>query len=72
MRTFISLPAGCLPWVLALALLGDAVGQNWKQWKDHLSYVDYAVVAIAISVFIAWLVSRGRRDARGQGSTADT
>ena len=40
--------------------------------KDHLSYVDYAVVAIAISVFIAWLVSRGRRDARGQGSTADT
>src|ERR1700712_4684 len=45
-RTFISLPAGiakmpvrrfalyttvgCVPWVLALTLLGDAVGENWE------------------------------------------
>ena len=49
---------GCLPWLLALALLGDAVGQNWKQWKDHLSYVDYA---IAISTLVAWVILRARR-----------
>ena len=87
-RTFISLPAGvarmpfgtftvltvlgCLPWVLALVLLGDAVGQNWKQWKDHLSYVDYAVVAIAISAFIAWLILRARRAAERRRRPADT
>ena len=88
MRTFISLPAGvarmpfgtftlltvlgCIPWVITFVLLGDAVGHNWRQWKDHLSYIDYAVVAIAIGVLIAWLTSRGRRGARGRGSTADT
>jgi membrane protein DedA with SNARE-associated domain len=86
-RTFISLPAGiarmpfgtftlltmlgCLPWVLALTLLGDAVGQNWTQWKDHLSYVDYAIVAVAVSAAIAWLIVRGRRGAQSRG-TADS
>lgn len=87
-RTFISLPAGvarmpfgtftlltvlgCTPWVIAFVVLGDAVGHNWRQWKDHLSYIDDAVVAIAIGVLIAWLISRSRRGARGRGSTADT
>jgi membrane protein DedA with SNARE-associated domain len=87
-RTFISLPAGiarmpfgtftvltvlgCLPWVLALSLLGDAVGHNWQQWKDHLSYVDYAVVALAISALIAWLISRTRRRALARRGAADT
>lgn len=72
-RTFISLPAGaarmpfwrfttltiagCVPWVLALALLGDAVGANWEDWKGYLHYVDYAVIA-AIVLGVAWLVAR--------------
>jgi membrane protein DedA with SNARE-associated domain len=79
-RTFISLPTGvarmpfgtftpltvlgCIPWVIAFVLLGDAVGHNWRQWKDHLSYIDYAVVAIAIGVFIAWPTSRAPRRPR--------
>ena len=62
-RTFISLPAGfarmpfwrftvltvagCIPWVLGLAIAGDVVGRNWTEWKDHLQYLDYAVVALA-------------------------
>ena len=62
-RTFISLPAGfarmpfwrftaltvagCIPWVLGLAIIGDVVGHNWTHWKDNLHYVDYAVVAFA-------------------------
>jgi membrane protein DedA with SNARE-associated domain len=78
-RTFISLPAGvarmpfwkfsaltlagCVPWVLALTLIGKSVGANWDQWKDHLHYVDYAVAALivlAILYFVArWW--RGRR-----------
>ena len=52
-RTFISLPAGvarmpfwrftlltplgCIPWVLALALIGRAVGDNWEDWRDNLA-----------------------------------
>ena len=87
-RTFISLPAGiarmpfgtftaltvlgCLPWVLGLSLLGDAVGHNWKQWKDHLSYVDYAVVALAVSALIAWLIFRARRSAHRRRRAAET
>ena len=76
-RTFISLPAGvarmpfwkftfytaagCLPWVLALALLGNAVGDNWEDWKEHLHYLDY-VVAVAIVAGAVWLFLRWRRN----------
>jgi membrane protein DedA with SNARE-associated domain len=81
-RTFISLPAGvarmrfrtfslltlvgCLPWVAGLAVLGDAVGHNWTHWRDHLRYVDYAVIAAASVAVLAlaarWARSRGQRD----------
>jgi membrane protein DedA with SNARE-associated domain len=75
-RTFISLPAGvarmpfwrftvltflgCLPWVFALAFIGDQVGANWTRWKDSLHYVDYAVVTLVV-VGIAFLVVKHRR-----------
>ena len=81
-RTFISLPAGvarmpfwrfsaltlagCLPWVFALAYIGQQVGENWTQWKDSLHYVDYAVAA-AIVVGIGYLVVKRRR---GRGDDA--
>jgi membrane protein DedA with SNARE-associated domain len=75
-RTFISLPAGiakmplrrfalyttvgCIPWVLALTLLGDAVGKNWDTLHSRLAFLDYAIAA-AIVVGIAWLAARWRR-----------
>src|SRR5665811_849701 len=78
-RTFISLPAGvakmpfwrftaltllgCIPWVLMLALVGQAVGENWEQWRDHLHYLDYAVVVAAIVGAVYLLNSRRRGDA---------
>lgn len=81
-RTFISLPAGvarmpflrfsvltflgCLPWVFALAFIGQQVGANWTDWKDSLHYVDYAVAA-AILAGIAFLVLRRPRGGRGDG-----
>jgi membrane protein DedA with SNARE-associated domain len=77
-RTFISLPAGVarmpigrftlltaagsLPWVLMLALVGQAVGDNWHEWKDYLHYVDYAVLA-AIILGVIYLIIRRRRGA---------
>ena len=81
-RTFISLPAGiarmpfwrftaltlagCVPWVLALALIGRSVGDNWEQWKNHLHVLDYAVLA-AIVAGIAYLLIRRRRGGGPEG-----
>jgi membrane protein DedA with SNARE-associated domain len=75
-RTFISLPAGiarmpfwrftvltllgCIPWVLMLGLIGKSVGDNWEEWRDHLHYIDYAVLA-AILVGVVYLLIRRRR-----------
>jgi membrane protein DedA with SNARE-associated domain len=75
-RTFISLPAGVarmpfwrftaytllgsIPWVLMLALVGEAVGENWEDWRHKLGYLDY-VVLLAIVVGIGyWLLKRRR------------
>jgi membrane protein DedA with SNARE-associated domain len=75
-RTFISLPAGvakmpfwrftlltllgCIPWVLMLALVGQAVGENWEEWRGHLHYLDYAVVAAVLAGAIYLLIRRNR------------
>jgi membrane protein DedA with SNARE-associated domain len=74
-RTFVSVPAGVArmpigrfslltvlgstPWVLALALLGKGVGQNWESWRHNLSYLDY-VIAVAIVVGAVWWLLRRR------------
>jgi membrane protein DedA with SNARE-associated domain len=75
-RTFISLPAGVakmpfwrftvlstagiVPWVLAFALLGKAVGNSWDDWLAKLHYFDYVVIA-AIVIGIGYLIVRRRR-----------
>jgi membrane protein DedA with SNARE-associated domain len=84
-RTFISLPAGvakmpfwrfttltllgCIPWVLMLGLIGKAVGENWEEWRDHLHFLDYAVIVAGIGL-IAYLLLRRRRGG-GPGETPD-
>jgi membrane protein DedA with SNARE-associated domain len=85
-RTFISLPAGvarmpfwrflaltaagCIPWVLALALIGRAAGDNWEDYKHYLEYLDY-VIALAIVVGIAYLLIRRRRNKQSGDSEAE-
>jgi membrane protein DedA with SNARE-associated domain len=82
-RTFISLPAGvarmpfwrftlftaagCIPWVLMLAAVGDAAGKNWRDWKHYFSYVDY-VAAAAIVIGIVYLVVRTRSRRRDEAT----
>src|ERR1700761_4690247 len=77
LRTFISLPAGvarmpfwrftaytlagCIPWVLGLALLGKDVGSNWEHWRHNIGYLDYVIVAAAIGAVGYWIVRRRRR-----------
>jgi membrane protein DedA with SNARE-associated domain len=74
-RTFISLPAGvarmpfwrftaltaagCIPWVLMLALIGREVGDNWEHWRHNLGYLDYAVVAAAVAGVVYLVRRRG-------------
>ena len=58
-------------WVFLLAFVGKQAGDNWSQWKDHLHYVDYAVVA-AVILGVVWLVARRltRRRRAGADATA--
>src|ERR1051326_7545789 len=73
-RTFISLPAGVakmpfwrfsaytllgsIPWVLMLALVGEAVGDNWEDWRHKLGYLDYVVLAAIVVGIGYWLLKR--------------
>jgi membrane protein DedA with SNARE-associated domain len=83
-RTFISLPAGaarmpigrfivftiagCIPWVLLLALIGREVGDRWDQWQDKLHYLDYVVIAAALVAIIYLIVRRRRSSARAEST----
>jgi membrane protein DedA with SNARE-associated domain len=85
-RTFISLPAGIakmpfwrfsvltvagsVPWVFMLAFIGQQAGDRWESWKEHLHYVDYAVLALIV-VGIAWLSLRLYRRRRANAAAAD-
>ena len=51
---------GCIPWVFMLAFIGKQAGDNWENWKEHLHYVDYVVIA-AIVIGAIWLFVRYRR-----------
>jgi membrane protein DedA with SNARE-associated domain len=83
-RAFISLPAGIarmpiarfsvysvigtIPWVLGLALAGEALGSNWKSARTGFEYATYVIVALIVA-WIAYAVVRRRRGRRE--ATAD-
>ncbi|MGE5408472.1 MAG: DedA family protein [Syntrophothermus sp.] len=84
-RTFISLPAGVaempfwrftaytvagsIPWVTALALIGEAVGDNWEDWRHKLGYLDYVVLA-AIVIGVVYLIVKRRRGSAEPSGTS--
>jgi hypothetical protein len=84
-RTFISLPAGVarmpfwkftflsiagiIPWVLAFALVGNAVGDRWDEWQESLHYGDYVILA-GILGGIVYLIWRRRRSKMGAQTDA--
>jgi membrane protein DedA with SNARE-associated domain len=79
-RAFVSLPAGIarmplmrftvltligsLPWVLALALVGEAVGGEWESVRKGFEYVDYAILALIVIAIGALVVRRRQRRAK--------
>jgi membrane protein DedA with SNARE-associated domain len=74
-RAFVSLPAGVarmpfvrfsvltligsIPWVVALAVAGHAVGGDWTSVRKGFEYVDYVIVALVV-VGIGYLIMRRR------------
>jgi membrane protein DedA with SNARE-associated domain len=82
-RTFISLPAGVarmpfwrfsaftllgsIPWVLALAIVGEKVGDNWEEWRHKLGYLDFVILAAIVVGVLWWVVKRRRGGGPGEG-----
>lgn len=79
-RAFVSLPAGIsrmplgrftvfsligtLPWVLALAFAGHALGSDWTTVRKGFEYVDYAIVALIV-VWVLYAIVARRRSRQG-------
>jgi len=53
--------AGCVPWVLGLALAGEALGSEWKNARSAFEYIDYAVVALVVLAVVNAVIRRRRR-----------
>jgi membrane protein DedA with SNARE-associated domain len=54
-RYLFSLIVGTVIWMLALGLIGKAVGDQWPKWKSHLDIVDYIAVAF-VAALIVWFI----------------
>jgi len=79
-RTFISLPAGiaempfvrfsvytflgCLPWTLALAALGYALGSQWPVVEDFLRPISIAIGVAVLAAAAWWLYRRWKEQRR--------
>ena len=82
-RTFISLPAGiaemplgkfilytflgCLPWTLALAGVGYAVGRQWTKVNRYFGPVSVGIAVIIVAAIAWWLASRLRQRRADRG-----
>ena len=86
-RAFVSLPAGIsrmplgrftvfsligtIPWVLALAFAGHALGSDWTSVRKGFEYVDYAIVALfVVGIVYAVVRRRSRPPVSGRGERA--
>src|SRR3984957_972337 len=76
-RAFVSLPAGIskmplgrftvfsligtIPWVIALAFAGHALGSDWTSVRKAFEYVDYLIVALVVVGIVYAIVRRRSR-----------
>ncbi len=70
-RTFISFPAGIakmhfgrfviysflgsLPWTLALAYVGQKMGENWEKIRSYFRGFDYLILILIVLIIIWWI-----------------
>lgn len=85
-RAFVSLPAGIskmplgrfsvfsligtIPWVLALALAGHALGSDWTTVRKGFEYLDYAIVLLVVVGVLYALIRRRSRGANRATASA--
>lgn len=85
-RAFVSLPAGIakmplgrftvlsligtIPWVLALAFAGHALGGDWTSVRKGFEYVDYVIVVLLVIGIVYAIVRRRRRGSADGGTDA--
>lgn len=83
-RAFVSLPAGIakmplgrftvlsligtIPWVVALAFAGHALGGDWTSVRKGFEYVDYVIVALLVLGIAYTIVRRRRRGSSDEGT----
>jgi len=86
-RAFVSLPAGVarmplvrfsvltfvgsIPWVLGLALGGEALGSEWNNARKGFEYATYTVLALLVVAIVYAIVRRRRRPAVPAGRDPD-
>ena len=77
-RAFVSLPAGVarmpfwrftvlsflgsIPWVVALAFAGHALGGDWTSVRKDFQYVDYLILVLLVAGIVYAVVRRRRGD----------
>jgi membrane protein DedA with SNARE-associated domain len=85
-RAFVSLPAGVarmpfwrftvlsflgsIPWVIALAFAGHALGGDWTSVHKYLQYVDYLILVLIVAGIAYAIVRRRRPSTPAEGSDA--
>ena len=85
-RTFISLPAGfadmpagpfglyttlgAIPWTVALAIIGYALGAHWEQVASDFHGPTYVIAGLLVAGFAVALLRRRRRNAGGAAGPA--
>ncbi len=85
-RAFVSLPAGVakmafgrftalsligsIPWVVALAFAGHALGGDWASVRKWFEYIDYAIVVLVVLGILYAIVRRRRRGPADEGTDA--
>jgi membrane protein DedA with SNARE-associated domain len=83
-RAFVSLPAGIakmplarftllsligtLPWVIALAFAGHALGSDWTSVRKGFEYLDYAILVLLVIGIAYTIVRRRRRGPADEGT----
>jgi hypothetical protein len=55
--------------VIGFGLLGRAVGDEWEKWREHLSILDYIVVAAIVVLVAYWIYKRVTRDPADPATT---
>lgn len=85
-RAFVSLPAGIakmplgrftvlsligtIPWVVALAFAGHALGSDWTSVRKGFEYLDYVIVVLVVIGIVYAIVRRRRRGPADGGTDA--